>query len=164
MNIGKPYDITPFGTEALHTLRAEKGYIAIGHETDGSVSPEDIGFGWMMKNRNSFLGYRSLLLENIKRKNRKQLVGLMPETHIPEGSQVLSEHLSGNNTNTSIGHVTSSYFSPSLKRPIALALISEGRSKIGTEVKVLGATNSKTINAQVVAPTFYDISGDRLNV
>ena len=164
MNIGKPYDITPFGTEALHTLRAEKGYIAIGHETDGSVSPEDIGFGWMMKNRNSFLGYRSLLLENIKRKNRKQLVGLMPETHIPEGSQVLSEHLSENNTNTNIGHVTSSYYSPSLKRPIALALISEGRSKVGTEVKVLGATNSKTINAQVVAPTFYDISGDRLNV
>ena len=45
MAAGEPLGITPYGTETLHVLRAEKGYPIIGQETDGTVTPDDLGLG-----------------------------------------------------------------------------------------------------------------------
>ena len=163
ISIGERYDITPFGTESLHTLRAEKGYIVVGHETDGSVTPDDIGFGWMMRKRKDFIGHRSLSRESIIGEKRPQLVGLLPETYIPEGAQVLSDEISGSDKQ-SIGHVTSSYNSPSLGIPIALGLIQGGRSLIGSNIRIIGPSNSMSVNAKIVSHCFYDPNGDRLNV
>ena len=89
---GKEYEITPYGTETMHVLRAEKGFIIVGQDTDGSVNPEDAGLGWMLSRKKDFIGKRSLLREDSIRNDRKQLVGLLSldgKTIIPEGAQII---------------------------------------------------------------------------
>src|SRR5258708_6950254 len=76
---GMPYGITPYGTEAMHVLRAEKGYVIVGQETDGSVTPLDLGFGALVAQDKDFLGRRSLRRSDTARPDRKQLVGLLPD-------------------------------------------------------------------------------------
>ena len=57
---GQPYGITPYGTETMHVLRAEKGYVIVGQDTDGTVTPQDLGLGWMIaKDKGDFVGRRS---------------------------------------------------------------------------------------------------------
>ena len=57
---GEPYGITPYGTETMHVLRAEKGYPIIGQDTDGTVTPQDLGMAWAVsKKKPDFLGKRS---------------------------------------------------------------------------------------------------------
>ena len=92
---GAEYDITPYGTEAMHVLRAEKGYVIVGQDTDGSVTVDDLGLGWALsKTKSDFLGKRSLNRPDTVRTDRKQLVGLItadPNTVIPEGAQLVDD-------------------------------------------------------------------------
>ena len=135
MCAGDEYGILPFGTEALHSLRAEKGYIAIGHETDGTVTPDDLGLGGMIKKKEDFIGARSLLRSDTASKMRHQLVGLFPDEKVLEGSPII-DTMEIKPPITKIGHITSSYFSSTLKKPIALALVQDGRARIGSIVQV----------------------------
>ncbi len=111
MAAGEPHGIAPYGTEAMHVLRAEKGYPMIGQETDGSVTPLDLGFGAMIAEKD-FLGRRSLMRSDTARPDRKQLVGLLPDDPaeiLPEGAQLVAEP-DGTPPLPMIGHVTSSYY------------------------------------------------------
>ena len=125
MEAGREYDITPFGTEAMHVLRAEKGYIIAGQDTDGSVTPVDLGMDWAIsKRKKDFLGKRSLSRSDTARQDRKQLVGLLtddPLVVLPEGGQIVDDPTVEIPV-PMIGHVTSSYMSPFMERSIALAL------------------------------------------
>jgi sarcosine oxidase subunit alpha len=94
MAAGEPYDITPYGTEAMHVMRAEKGFIIIGQDTDGSVTPVDLGMQWIIAKGKDFIGRRSLARSDTARDGRKQLVGLLtenPEEVLPEGGPVVED-------------------------------------------------------------------------
>ena len=118
MAAGEKYGITPYGTEAMHVLRAEKGFIIVGQETDGTVTPQDLGMDWIVsKQKKDFLGKRSLTRADTARADRKQLVGLLtenPSEVIPEGGQIVAE-LKDKPPMAMLGHVTSSYYSPNCR-------------------------------------------------
>jgi sarcosine oxidase, subunit alpha len=161
---GQQYDITPYGTEAMHVLRAEKGYIIVGQETDGTVTPDDAGLGWAIgKTKPDFVGKRSLQRPSMSADNRKQLVGLLttdPQIVLDEGSQVMQGP--GQQAPVRpIGHVTSSYHSAVLGKSIALALVSGGRARMGETLYV--PTGNGNIAVKVASPVFYDPEGARLN-
>jgi sarcosine oxidase subunit alpha len=164
MAAGEKYGITPYGTEAMHVLRAEKGYIIVGQETDGTVTPDDLGMGWIVsRQKKDFLGKRSLARPDTARGDRKQLVGLLsenPSEVIPEGGQIVAE-LKDSPPMAMIGHVTSSYYSPNCGRSIALALVRNGRNRLGETVYV--PLEGRTIRAKVSAPRFFDPEGERLD-
>ncbi len=158
---GDAYGITPYGTEAMHVLRAEKGYVMIGQETDGSVTPVDLGLARMAAPDKDFVGRRSMARSDLVRPDRKELVGLLPddpEMVIHEGAQLVAEP-DGAPPPRMIGHVTSSYFGARLGRGFALALVEGGRARHGETV--WAALPERTIAAQICPPVFYDIDNRR---
>jgi sarcosine oxidase subunit alpha len=139
MEKGAAYGITPYGTEAMHLLRAEKGFIIVGQETDGTVTPHDLGLGSMVKTGADFIGRRSLFRSDTVRTDRPQLVGLLtedPQCVLMEGSQVIGSEAESAPPVPMLGHVTSSYLSPNLGRSIAMALVKGGRGRMGERLWV----------------------------
>jgi sarcosine oxidase, subunit alpha len=156
---GEPHGLTPYGTEAMHVLRAEKGFVIVGQDTDGTVTPHDLGMAWIVRKDDSdFLGRRSLRRSDTAREDRKQLVGLLPEAPLPEGAQLVQED-TGRIPMPMIGHVTSAYESPTLGSPIALALVERGRERHGATV--FAPLPDGTISAEIVPPVFHDPEGAR---
>ena len=155
-----------YGTEAMHVLRAEKGFVIVGQETDGTTTPDDLGLGSMIgKAKGDFVGRRSLSLPELAKDGRKQLVGLLtedPAVLLEEGAQV-TESAAPKAGSSALGHVTSSYRSETLGRSIALALVVAGRSRMGAR---LFASNpgGGAVAATVAAPAFFDKEGARLHV
>ncbi|MDX1541890.1 MAG: glycine cleavage T C-terminal barrel domain-containing protein, partial [Geminicoccaceae bacterium] len=139
MRAGRRHEICPYGTEAMHVLRAEKGYIIAGQDTDGTVTPADLGMDWIVsKKKPDFIGKRSLARADMQRDDRKQLVGLMttrPDEVLEEGAQIVRDPGEAIPM-TMIGHVTSSYGSPNLGRSFALAMLQTGRKKLGQTVHI----------------------------
>ena len=139
MEKGATHGITPYGTEAMHLLRAEKGFVIVGQETDGTVTPDDLGLGGMVKTSGDFIGRRSLTRADTARTDRKQLVGLLtddPGTVLMEGAHVIATSAESAPPVPMLGHVTSSYFSPNLDRSIAMALVKNGRARKGEQLFV----------------------------
>ena len=165
MEAGEELGIMPYGTEAMHVLRAEKGYVIVGQDTDGSVTPVDLGVGRMVSRRKDFLGRRSLAMEDLARDDRKQLVGLLtedPKDVLPEGGQIVDDP-SARAPVPMLGHVTSSYHSPNLGRSIAMGIVKGGRAREGDVVHVPIA-NGRSIAARIAGTSFYDPEGDKQNV
>jgi len=161
---GARYDITPYGTEAMHVLRAEKGFIIVGQETDGTVTPDDVGLSWAIgKAKKDFVGKRSLARPAMAAPDRKQLVGLLtsdPKIVLEEGAQIVADPREPVPM-TMLGHVTSSYWSAALDRSIALALVRGGRARQGSELYV--PMPDGPLKVEVVAPVFYDAKGERVD-
>ncbi|MBL4872699.1 MAG: sarcosine oxidase subunit alpha family protein [Rhodobacteraceae bacterium] len=167
MEAGEEFGIMPYGTEALHVMRADKGFIMIGDETDGTVIPQDLKLGWAVsKKKEDFIGKRAMEREFLQRSDRKQLVGLLTENPadvLPDGAHAVEGGKNRYGQENMIGHVTSTYFSPTLNHSIAMALIKSGSKRMG-EVLTFPIGNNKTIKATVVDPVFYDKEGERQNV
>ena len=167
INAGDKYGITPYGTETMHVLRAEKGYIIVGQETDGTTTPQDLGMDWIVSAKKDFIGRRSFAREDNQRDDRKQLVGLLtddPSTVLPEGAQITETRLERpppGSTVPMIGHVTSSYHSPNLGRSFALALVKRGRERIGENVYL--PLDGGVARAEVTGPVFVDPEGSRID-
>jgi sarcosine oxidase subunit alpha len=161
---GEKYGMTPFGTEAMHVLRAEKGYIIAGQETDGTVTPDDLGMAWIVgRNKPDFIGQRSLARADLLAPGRRQLVGLLPddpEALLEEGAQLVAGPAESIPM-TMLGHVTSAYFSPNLGRTFALALLENGRARIGQ--KLYAPLLERTLGVTVTEPLFFDREGARLH-
>jgi sarcosine oxidase subunit alpha len=162
---GEDYAITPYGTEAMHVLRAEKGFIIVGQETDGSVTPIDLGMDWIVsKKKPDFVGKRSLSRSDMVKTDRKQLVGLFtdnPEEVLPEGAQLVEEVLP-EPPMPMVGHVTSSYHSPNCGRSIALALVKGGLTKKGARLYA-PLEDGKVIACRIAeSPVFFDPKGERV--
>jgi sarcosine oxidase subunit alpha len=159
---GEPFGLAPYGTEAMHLLRAEKGFAIVGQETDGTVTPYDLGMSWIVnEKKGDFVGKRSLRRADPLRPDRKQLVGLLtenPQDFLPEGAQIVLEDI-GRIPMPMAGHVTSSYRSPVLGRSIALAMVERGSVLHGTTV--YAPLPEGTIAATVTGPVFYDPEGAR---
>ncbi|HYB65198.1 MAG TPA: sarcosine oxidase subunit alpha family protein, partial [Steroidobacteraceae bacterium] len=130
---GRAHGMTPYGTEAMHVMRAEKGYIIVGQDTDGTVTPDDAGLAWTIgKAKPDFVGMRALQRPAMGAPDRRQLVGLMtrdPQTVLEEGAQVMAQPAMPPPTRP-LGHVTSSYHSAVLGRSIALGFVSGGRARM----------------------------------
>jgi sarcosine oxidase, subunit alpha len=152
LELWEAVDATPYGTETMHVLRAEKGYPIIGQDTDGTVTPHDLGLDWIVsKTKPDFVGKRSFVRADTARPDRKQLVGLLPAKRIPEGTQLVAAP----GETAMLGHVTSSYDSVALGRPFALALVRSGRERVGETVYADG------IAAEIVDSVLYDREGAR---
>ncbi len=160
---GKEFNITPYGTETMHLLRAEKGFIIVGQDTDGTMTPIDLQMDWIVsKKKYDFIGKRSLYRSDTMREDRKQLVGLLtddPEVVLEEGAQIVSEL--DKKPVEMLGHVTSSYFSPNLNKSIALAVVRGGKDMMGKKLFI--PMEDKTINVTVSNPVFFDQTNERLN-
>lgn len=162
---GADLDITPYGTETMHVLRAEKGYPIVGQDTDGTVTPQDAGMEWVVSKTKDFVGRRSFSREDTRRADRKHLVGVLPAdkvTRLPEGTQIVAEGASLNPEVAPVqmlGHVTSSYRSEVLGRTFGLALIAAGRDRIG-EV-MMAAVGTTLVPIRVVEPVLYDPDGGK---
>ncbi len=161
---GQAHGITPYGTETMHVLRAEKGYIIVGQDTDGTVTPDDAGLGWAIgKNKPDFVGKRSLERPAMTSPERRQLVGLLatdPQTVLEEGSQVMGQ-AGARAPARALGHVTSSYYSSVLGRSIAMGLVARGRARVGQTLYV--PVPGGDVSVQVTSPVFYDPEGRRLH-
>ncbi|WP_200307864.1 sarcosine oxidase subunit alpha family protein [Streptomyces adelaidensis] len=162
---GQPYGITPYGTETMHVLRAEKGYIIVGQDTDGTVTPQDAGMSWVVSKQKDFVGKRSYSRPDTSRTDRKQLVGLLPSdrtTRLPEGTQLVAPDVPITpeaGPVPMLGHVTSSYHSPALGRPFALALVADGRARIGETL--LAPVGDDLVPVEVADFVLYDPEGTR---
>lgn len=153
-----------YGTESMHVLRAEKGFIIVGQETDGTVTPDDVGLTWAIgKAKRDFVGKRSLTRPDIVAAGRRQLVGLKtqnPKRLLEEGAQITAQPSPKSGT-PALGHVTSSYWSPALGSSIALALVADGRKRMGETLHV--PMPDGAIAVEVVSPVFVDPKGEKLN-
>ncbi|MFZ9478057.1 MAG: sarcosine oxidase subunit alpha family protein [Steroidobacteraceae bacterium] len=162
---GERFGLTPYGTETMHVLRAEKGFIIIGQDTDGTLTPDDVGLAWAIgKSKLDFVGKRALARPSMQRSDRKQLVGLRtldPQIVLEEGAQIV-ETPGQRAPMTLIGHVTSSYASATLGRSIAMAVVAGGRARMGQTLYV--PMPDGEIPVEVCSPVFHDPQGARLNV
>ncbi|MDB9807850.1 sarcosine oxidase subunit alpha, partial [Candidatus Pelagibacter sp.] len=163
MDAGKEFNITPYGTETMHLLRAEKGFIIVGQDTDGTMTPIDLQMDWIVsKKKYDFIGKRSLYRSDTMREDRKQLVGLVtdnPKEVLEEGAPIVSEL--DQSPIQMLGHVTSSYFSPNLKKSIALAVVKGGKSMMGKKLFI--PLEGRNINVTVADPVFLDKENKKLN-
>ncbi|MCP3056426.1 sarcosine oxidase subunit alpha family protein [Aurantimonas marianensis] len=161
---GRGLGAEPYGTEAMHVLRAEKGYIIVGQETDGTVTPADAGLAWAVsKKKTDFVGKRGLERSDLVAPGRKQLVGLKtanPLTVLEEGAQIVADPNEAVPM-TMLGHVTSAYHSDAMGRSIALALVKDGRNLIGRTLYV--PVPKETIAVEVTDTVFFDPEGERLH-
>ncbi|HVK29163.1 MAG TPA: 2Fe-2S iron-sulfur cluster-binding protein [Nocardioides sp.] len=162
---GRDLGITPYGTEAMHVLRAEKGYPIVGQDTDGTVTPQDAGMDWIVSKQKDFIGRRSYARVDTSRADRKHMVGLLPvdrTTVLPEGAQLVEVGTvvgDGPDPVPMLGHVTSSYRSVALERPFGLALLAGGRDRIGE--RVLAPVGDELVEVEVTSPVLYDPEGTK---
>ena len=166
LEAGEDFGAMPYGTEALHVMRAEKGFIMIGDETDGTVIPQDLGLDWAIsKKKADYLGKRGQARSYLASPDRWKLVGFetLDGSVIPDGSYVVADGSNANNQRNTQGRVTSTYHSPTLKRGIAMGLLRHGPERMG-EVVEFNTVAGATVKARVRDTVFYDKDGEKQNV
>ncbi len=165
LEAGKPLGIIPFGIESLMVMRTEKGFLHVGSDTDGLTLPQDVGFGAIIdKKPEDFIGRRTTMTPDGRRTDRRQLVGLAPvdgASLLPVGGHVVDAAFKAASGPTQ-GWVTSSFMSPTLGRPVAMALVERGRERMGEQVQVFDG--GKLLPAKIVSMTAYDPEGERLRM
>ena len=166
LDAGSDYGVMPYGTEALHVMRAEKGFIMIGDETDGTIIPQDLNLNWAIsKKKNDFIGKRAHERIFMRNPDRWKLVGLetLDGSVLPDGSYAVGAGRNANGQKHTIGRVTSTYFSPTLNRGIAMGLVQNGPDRVGEVIK-FEKIGGEIVEATIVDPVFYDKSGSKQNV
>jgi len=163
---GAEFGAMPYGTECLHIMRAEKGFIMIGDETDGTVIPQDLGLGWAIsKKKEDYLGKRAQERSHMVDPARWKLVGLetLDGSVIPDGAYVVGEGSNANGQKNTQGRVTSTYYSATLKRGIAMGLVLNGPDRMG-EVIDFPKVDGTVVKAKIVDQVFFDKAGEKQDV
>ena len=155
---GQAFNCVAYGTESIHLLRAEMGFIIVGQDSDGTHTPMDLGMQWIVaSDKADFVGKRGLQRSVFSQDNRKQLAGLIPKDSsqiLPEGAQVvLPGAIQGKDKG--IGHVTSSYFSPTMQSGFAMAMVSGGKQRKGEDLEVM-LLNGETVPVTVTGTRFLE--------
>ncbi len=166
MAAGEEFGIMPYGTECLHILRAEKGFIMIGDETDGTVIPQDLNLQWALsKKKEDYLGKRAHTRSHMADPNRWKLVGLetLDGSVLPDGTYAIADGTNKNGQRNTQGRVTSTYYSANLGRGIAMGLVHNGPDRMGDVIK-FNKVDGDTVDAKIVDPVFYDKEGEKQNV
>ena len=163
---GLEFGLMPYGTEALHVMRAEKGFIMIGDETDGTVIPQDLNLGWAIsKKKADYLGKRGQERPYLASPDRWRLVGLesLDGSVIPDGAYAVAAGTNANGQGNTEGRITSTYYSPTLKRGIAMGLVKHGPERMGETLEFTNPGGAR-VKARIVDPVFYDKDGAKQNV
>ena len=163
---GEEFGVMPYGTEAMHIMRAEKGFIMIGDETDGTVIPQDLNLNWAIsKKKADYLGKRAQERSHMASPDRWKLVGLetLDGSVLPDGAYAVAEGVNANGQRNVQGRVTSTYHSPTLNKGIAMGLVKHGPDRMG-EVLDFPGDNGKVFKARIVDQVFYDKEGAKQNV
>ena len=166
METGEEFGVMPYGTECLHILRAEKGFIMIGDETDGTVIPQDLNLDWALsKKKADYLGKRAHIRSAMADPDRWKLVGLetVDGSVLPDGAYALADGTNANGQRNTQGRVTSTYYSANLKRGIAMGLVRHGPDRMG-EVIAFNTVDGGSVEAKIVDPVFYDKEGTKQDV
>ena len=161
---GEDFGVMPYGTEALTTLRTEKGHFVMGAEADGRATADDIGLGGMLSTKKDFIGKRSLVLPGLAPEGRYNLMGLKPrdgKTAIPPGAVIVDGANTGPEAEKA-GHVTTAVYSANLETPIALAMITNGQQRLGQELWAHSPLDNRVVPVEVTGPVFIDPKGERL--
>lgn len=164
MEVGAKYGAQPYGTETMHQLRAEKGFIIVGQDTDATVTPGDLGMAGLLSKKKDFLGKRALAMAEASRPDRQNIVGIKsadPNTIIPEGAQLVTDP-HAEKPMPMVGHVTSSYYSSRLGYAHGLAFVNRGRERHGETVYAPQA-DGRVLAAEICSPVFFDPEGKRQN-
>ncbi|MGP6085398.1 sarcosine oxidase subunit alpha family protein [Antarctobacter jejuensis] len=167
LEAGREWNATPYGTEALHIMRAEKGFIMIGDETDGTIIPQDLGLNWAIsKKKEDYLGKRAQQRSYMTDPDRWQLVGLetVDGGVLPDGAYAVAPGSNSNGQGNTQGRVTSSYHSPTLGKGIAMGLVKHGPDRMGEEITFVMEDGETTMTARIVSPVFFDPEGEKQNV
>ncbi|MFZ5709884.1 MAG: sarcosine oxidase subunit alpha family protein [Pseudomonadota bacterium] len=165
LEAGREFGVMPYGTEALHVMRAEKGFIMIGDETDGTVIPQDLGLDWAIsKKKPDYLGKRAQERTHMASADRWKLVGLetLDGSVIPDGAYAVADGVNANGQRNVQGRVTSTYHSPTLGKGIAMGLVRHGPQRMGDVIE-FPTTGGRTVKARIVSPVFYDPEGAKQN-
>ena len=163
---GEEFGVMPYGTEAMHIMRAEKGFIMIGDETDGTVIPQDLNLNWAIsKKKADYLGKRAQERSHMASPDRWKLVGLetLDGSVLPDGAYAVADGVNANGQRNVQGRVTSTYLSPMLKKGIAMGLVKHGPDRMG-EVLDFPGDGGKVFKARIVDQVFYDKEGAKQNV
>ncbi|OUD10633.1 sarcosine oxidase subunit alpha [Marivivens niveibacter] len=166
LEAGAEFGVMPYGTEAMHIMRAEKGFIMIGDETDGTIIPQDLNLHWALsKKKDDYLGKRAQERSFMASPDRWKLVGVetLDGSVIEDGAYVPAPGNNPNGQRNVQGRVTSTYYSPTLKRGIAMALVKNGPDRMG-EVIEFNKEDGTMVKAKIVDPVFYDKDGEKQNV
>jgi len=163
MELGKEMNIEPYGTEALSTLRIEMGHVA-GSEIDGRTIPSDLSLDGMLSKKKAFIGKRSLNRQAFIEANREKVVGVVPvdkKTMIPEGSHLVED----NNAplpNPKLGHISASCWSVEYNNPFSLAILKDGKKRVGEKLYALSPLKNKSIQVKIVSSHYVDSKGERV--
>jgi len=162
MELGKEMQIEPYGTEALSTLRIEMGHVA-GSEIDGRTIPSDLSLDGMLSKKKDFIGKRSLNREAFLSTDREKIVGVVPldkKTMIPEGSHLVKDNMAPL-PNLKLGHISASCWSVEYNNPFSLAILKDGKNKIGEKLFALSPLKNKSIPVEIVSSHYVDSKGER---
>ena len=160
---GKEFNIQPYGTEALSTLRIEMGHVA-GSELDGRTIPYDNSLEGLVSKKKDFIGKRSLSKKAFTSLDRQKIVGVVPldkKTSIPEGSYIVKD-AKAKLPNPKLGHVSASCWSVEFDNPFSLAIIKDGKNMIGQKLFALSPLKNKTIPVEIVSSHYVDPKGERV--
>ncbi|MFT5629938.1 MAG: sarcosine oxidase subunit alpha [Gammaproteobacteria bacterium] len=166
LDAGAEFGVMPYGTECLHILRAEKGFIMIGDETDGTVIPQDLNLQWALsKKKEDYLGKRAHTRSHMADPNRWKLVGLetVDGSVLPDGAYAIAGGVNANGQRNTQGRVTSTYYSANMDRGIAMGLVLHGPDRMG-EVLEFNKIDGGTVAAKIVDQVFFDKDGEKQNV
>ena len=160
---GQEFEIQPYGTEALSTLRIEMGHVA-GSELDGRTIPYDNSLEGLVSQKKDFIGKRSLNKSAFTASNRQKIVGVVPldkKTSIPEGSYIVRD-AKAKLPNPKLGHVSASCWSVEYNNPFSLAIIEDGKNMIGQKLFALSPLKKKSIPVEIVSSHYVDPKGERV--
>ena len=163
MEVGHEFQIQPYGTEALSTLRIEMGHVA-GSELDGRTIPYDASLEGLVSKKKDFIGKRSLNRSAFTSTDREKLVGVVPidkTTSIPEGSYIVKDP-KAKLPNPKLGHVSASCWSVEYDNPFSLAIIKDGKNMIGQKLFAMSPLKNKTIPVEIVSSHYVDPEGKRV--
>ena len=163
MEAGQEFEIQPYGTEALSTLRIEMGHVA-GSELDGRTIPYDNSLEGLVSQKKDFIGKRSLNKSAFTASNRQKIVGVVPldkKTSIPEGSYIVRD-AKAKLPNPKLGHVSASCWSVEYNNPFSLAIIEDGKNMIGQKLFALSPLKKKSIPVEIVSSHYVDPKGERV--
>ena len=163
IEIGEEFNVQPYGTEALSTLRIEMGHVA-GPELDGRTIPYDVSLEGLVSKKKDFIGKRSLAKEAFNQADRQKIVGLVPldrKSSIPEGSHLV-ENKNAKLPNPKLGHVSSSCWSVENNNPFSLAILKDGKNMIGKKLFAVSPLKNTSIEVEVMSSHYVDHEGKRV--
>ena len=163
IEVGKEFEIQPYGTEALSTLRIEMGHVA-GSELDGRTIPYDNGLQGLISKKKDFIGKRSLNRSSFVAEDRQKVVGVVPidkKTSIPEGSHLVKD-ANAKLPNPKLGHISASCWSVEYNNPFSLAILKDGKNMIGKKLFALSPLKNKSIPVEIVSSHYVDPKGERV--